>query len=52
MCAVNSPLIEVERGKGQQVQASLNQLGMADHHLNTGLQLPVVPILSFISGNG
>ena len=26
--------------------------GMADHYLHASLQLPLVPVLSFIGGNG
>jgi hypothetical protein len=44
-------LVEVEGRKRQQVQSRLDQLGMTDHHLNAGLQLPLVPVLSFIGGD-
>jgi hypothetical protein len=44
-------LIEIEGGKGQQIQPCFDQFEMADHHLHAGLQLPVVPILSSAGWN-
>src|ERR1700733_279202 len=44
-------LVEVKCWKSQQIETRLHQLGVTDYDLDTGLQLPVVPILTLVGRN-